>query len=88
MRSFAAVLSVFLFLAVGEARAGLADGKAAYDRGDYITALREWQPLAEQGDAEAQHSLGNMYFEGRGVPQDDAEAVRWWRRTGPRGGPV
>ena len=34
---------------------------------------------AEQGDAAAQINLGVMYAEGRGVPQDDAEAVRWFR---------
>ena len=26
-------------------------GWDAYDSGDYATALREWEPLAEQGDA-------------------------------------
>ena len=39
-----------------------------------IDALRA---RAEQGDADAQHNLGVMYATGRGVPQDDAEAVRW-----------
>jgi hypothetical protein len=28
-------------------------GLTAYDSGDYATALREWTPLAEQGDAGA-----------------------------------
>ena len=39
-----------------------------------IDALRV---LAEQGDAEAQFLLGVRYRDGTGVPQDDAEAVRW-----------
>jgi len=30
----------------------------AYHSGDYATALREWTPLAEQGDASAQNNLG------------------------------
>jgi len=30
------------------------DGKAAYKRGDYTTALLLWRPLAEQGNALAQ----------------------------------
>jgi len=33
-------------------------GFGAYDRGDYDTALKEWRPLAEQGEAEAQLALG------------------------------
>ena len=37
-------------------------------RGDYATALREWKPLAEQGDADAQYNLGLMYANGHGVP--------------------
>ena len=32
-------------------------GVAAYDAGDYATALAEWKPLAEQGDADAQYIL-------------------------------
>ena len=35
--------------------------------------------LAEQGNATAQVVVGFMYAEGRGVPQDDADAVRWYR---------
>ena len=47
-----------------------------------IDALRA---RAEQGDAEAQNNLGGMYDEGRGVPQDDAEAVRWYRLAAEQG---
>ena len=35
--------------------------------------------MAEQGDADAQNNLGVMYNEGQGVPQDNKEAVKWWR---------
>ena len=37
-------------------------GLAAYDKGDYATTLREWTPLAEQEDADAQFHLGLLYF--------------------------
>jgi uncharacterized protein len=50
--------------------AGWDEGLAAWKRGDYATALREFRPLAEQGFAEAQHSLGRMYYKGHGVTQD------------------
>ena len=36
-------------------------GYDAYNAGDYATALKEWRPLAEQRDAKAQYTLGNMY---------------------------
>ena len=41
-----------------------------------IDALRA---RAELGDAPAQNDLGVMYADGRGVPQDDAEAARSYR---------
>ncbi len=65
--------------------AGLDEGVAAFDRGDYPTAIREWRPLAEQGVASAQALLGVMYAEGRGVPQDYAEAVKWYRKAAEQG---
>ncbi len=65
--------------------AGFDEGVAAAKRGDYATALREWRPLAEQGNANAQFNLGLIYSKGRGVPQDYAEAARWYRRAADQG---
>ena len=42
-------------------------GENAYHRGDYATAMREWQPLAKQGHAVAQYNLGLLYANGQGV---------------------
>jgi len=55
------------------------DGIAAYERGDYATAFILMKPLAEKGDAKAQHNLGVMYDYGRGVPQDYTKALKWRR---------
>jgi len=55
------LLVVVLVMLVGPARAGFDEGVAAYYRGDYETALKEFRPLAEQGDADAQYNLGVMY---------------------------
>lgn len=52
-------------------------GLDAFNKKDYATALREWTPLAKQGNANAQHNLGVMYRDGRGVPQDYKTAL--WR---------
>ncbi len=60
--------AVLLVVLAAPAWAGFDDGMAAYDRGDYETALREFRPLAEQGNALAQHNLGVMYDNGQGVP--------------------
>jgi len=41
--------------------------------------------LAELGDASAQVTLGVNYGWGRGVPQDYAEAVKWYRKAAAQG---
>ncbi len=53
-------------------------GLTAADKGDYATALKEWTPLAEQGNASAQTNLGFMYSNGEGVLQDNIYAHMWW----------
>ena len=55
------------------------DGIAAYQRGDYATALNVWKPQAEQGNAKAQFLLASMYLGGQGVPQNVTEAAKWLR---------
>ena len=40
---------------------------------------------AEQGDAEAQYQLGKMYDDGKGVTQNDIEAIKWYRKAADQG---
>ena len=49
------------------------------------TPPKELRAKAEKGDADAQQSLGFMYFTGQGVPKDQAEAVKWWRKGAEQG---
>ena len=65
--------------------ADLEKGMAAYLKGDYATALQEWEPLAEQGHAEAQYHLGTLYDFGDGVPQNYEEAAKWYRLAAEKG---
>lgn len=60
-------------------------GFAAYERGDYQAAVRQWRPLAQNGDAKAQFELGLMYRYGLGVDRDYGEAVKWFRRAAEQG---
>jgi len=53
--------------------------------GDYATALRLLQPLAERGNREAQYNLAVMYANGWGVPRDEAESNRWYRKAAEQG---
>ena len=83
MRRLFIVLAFMLWLPVAAQDSD--KGKAALDRGNYATALMELRPLAEQGDASAQYSLGLMHEYGQGVRQDDAEAVEWYRKAAMQG---
>jgi uncharacterized protein len=61
------------------------DSVKAYRRGDYMSAYQLIKPEAEKGDDRAQFILGYMYDEGKGVPQDYAEAVKWYGRAAKQG---
>ena len=52
------VLLITLLLGTPASAADFRKGLDAYIKNDYATALREWRPLAEQGDAQAQNNLG------------------------------
>jgi uncharacterized protein len=65
--------------------AGLPEGITAYKAKDYATALKEFLPLANQGNAQAQLHLGNMYRNGTGVPKDEKQAVDWYRKAAEQG---
>lgn len=51
----------------------------------YSIALKILQPLAENGDAHAQFSLGEMYESGKGLPVNKAEAISWYRKSAALG---
>ena len=89
MRHLTAILCLTLAVLLGSA--GVSESADfqkcvdAYNKKDYATALREWKPLAEQGLADAQSNLGLMYDEGKGVPQNDKTAVKWYRLAAKQG---
>ncbi len=58
--------------------AEFATGQEAYNSGDYQTAITEWQPLAEAGNADGQFGMGLLYANGFGVPLDDDQALKWY----------
>jgi TPR repeat protein len=60
-------------------------GMDAYERGNYATALSEWRPLAEEGNAQAQLHLGLLYHQARGVLQDSTTARQWYEKAAAQG---
>jgi TPR repeat protein len=84
LRFITALVLSILCLAV-PAWADFQAGMDAYNRKDYSTALREWRPLAEQGDAGAQYYIGVLYDFRKGVPQDFALAREWYEKAAAKG---
>ncbi len=66
---------------LGNAYAGIDEGVEAYLQGDFKTAIAEFRPLAEQGDAKAQNHLGVVYS----AVGDHKEAAKWFRKAADQG---
>ncbi len=81
MRRLPPFFTLLWFAAALPALADFQTGLNAYQKGDFVAAVKEWQPLADSGDAIAQFNLGLLYLDGHGVPQSYMEAANWFRRA-------
>ena len=76
------ITAAFLAALGSAALAGpLEDGYAAWERGDYATARRLWEPLAAQNDPDALFNLGLLYKNGQGVPKDIRKAMDYFKQA-------
>lgn len=78
-------LCALLSLTALPALADTAAGIAAFERGDYATAIRELKSEAERGDPTAQAKYGVILVKGLGVEKDVAAAVAWFRKSAAQG---
>ena len=89
MKRFTLILILTMTVLLGSSGAcwsnDLEKGWEAYLNQDYATALKEWTPLAKQGDVGARYYLGLMYENGFGVPEDDKIAVKWFKLAAEQG---
>ena len=77
--------AILFFVICLPALADLAAGQQALKNGDYATALKEFLPLAKEGNAFAQFALGFLCDQGHGVPQDYKEAAKWYGLAAAQG---
>src|SRR4030065_340606 len=82
---FAAACMCCMFGAGIATAAPFNDAAAAYNKGDYVQAIKILRPLAAQGNQIAQFGLGWMYDHGQGVTQDYPAAVQWYRLAAAQG---
>jgi hypothetical protein len=81
-RFFLVVFSAAVFLVMtGCAGTNYQKGVKNYKPDDPAAAVKQLEPLAEQGNADAQFNLGSLYYQGWGVPQDYKEATKWFRKA-------
>ena len=66
---------------------GVKEGWDAFNKGDYQTAYNKFKPLAENGDADIQFTLGWIYQNGKGVVQNFKEAAKWFTLAAEKGHP-
>jgi len=81
--AFVACVAVFVTaLALAQ---DIGAGIKAFRNCDYTTALRNFGPLAKQGDSKAQCALGLAYKAGKGVNKNHATAVQWFGKSAKQG---
>jgi TPR repeat protein len=79
---FAAIILVLTF-AAPMAAGPLEDGYAAYQRGDFATAMQIMRPLADQGHVTAQNVVGLLYYFNYGG--DYVSAYMWFNLAAAQG---
>jgi uncharacterized protein len=93
MRSWLGRSSLFVFMwaftillcPAVSAGADLESAKRAYEQKDYANALKQFAPLAAQGNTDAQLLLGEMYMKGQGVLKDSDQAMKWFTTSAAQG---
>ncbi len=65
--------------------ATLRHGRLAYRAGRYVEAMRLLAPLARAGNADAQYTIGYLYYYGYGTNRDPQRASKWIRRAAAQG---
>ena len=85
LQRFSLCAFTILLCAQFSAAADLGAAKHAYQQKDYATAFREFTPLAEQGNEDAQFFLGKMYLMGQGVLKDPDQAIKCFKASAAQG---
>lgn len=60
-------------------------GRRALTNSNYAVAIKQFRPLADAGDKEAQAHLGSLYYTGSGVEQNYASAFSWYKKAADQG---
>ncbi|MBK7004176.1 MAG: sel1 repeat family protein [Burkholderiales bacterium] len=81
-KDYKTALAAFMRLAQGDEEVAVEVEAPTPSQQQKIASYRK---AAEQGDAAAQFIMGLVYFDGRGVAQDDRQAEAWYRKAAAQG---
>ncbi len=84
-RRWIGIAGVVLLGAAGAWADDAAECDRLYLAKQYKQAFPVCAKAAVQGDTKAQHLLGLMYANGKGVKQDHTAALKWWRKAAEQG---
>ena len=79
MKQFVYAIIIYSLISAGAIAQNYDKGYDAAKIGDYETALKEWRPLVEKGNALAQYQIGLLYQHGKGVSKNLVKATTWYR---------
>ncbi len=79
------IIVILVSLATMSIGGHLENGREAAESGDFEKARQLWLIASQQGNAAAQINLGTLYAKGLGVPQNDVEALKWFRMAAMQG---
>ncbi len=86
MRMVGLYAVITMLLANPPASAGIEEGLAAQKAGDFKAAFKEFLAVARAAPR-IQYIVGRMYYEGKGVDRNLAEAAKWYRKSASQGFP-
>lgn len=78
-------LALYLISATTAGAAPLDDALKALEAGSNAKAVELLQKLAGEGNALAQLRLGDLYYQGKGVAEDEIMAIHWWKKSAAAG---
>ena len=85
IKQYLAALAL-LGVGIGTAYAvDLVSAQAAYDKGNFEDAFKQFLSMAEEGNALAMSSTGVMYDMGKGTQKDYAKAIEWYKKSAEAG---
>lgn len=84
---YISLIAIFALLSASPVQAtdALAGAIKAIEAGHHSQAVQLLTPIANGGNSMAQYRLGMLHYMGQGVPEDEVQAIFWWKKAAAQG---